>query len=69
MPDDLGSRLRALIKRKGFRSVSAAAKLAGISRSQLWDVISGRKSPSVETLERIVDALGATMRDLYCEEG
>ena len=67
MPSDLGPRLRSLIKRKGFRSVSAAAKHSGISRTQLWDIIHGRKSPSVETLERIVKALGATMEELYCQ--
>jgi transcriptional regulator with XRE-family HTH domain len=61
----LGPRLRALIERKGFPSVRAAASRAGVNHSQLADIIAGRKSPSVATLERIVAALGGTMAELY----
>lgn len=66
MPSDLGPRLRRLIAAKGYPSVSAAARDCGLSRTQLWDIINGRKSPSVETLERILATMKATMKDLYC---
>jgi transcriptional regulator with XRE-family HTH domain len=68
VPDDLGYRLKRFIEQKGFHSVSAAAKACGLSRTQLWDIIHGRKSPTVETLERIVTALGGTMTELFSEE-
>lgn len=67
-PIELGTRLKAMIERKGYRSVSAAAKAIGVSRTQLHDIIRGRKSPSVETLERIVEALGGTMGELFADE-
>ena len=68
MPTDLGPPLRRLIERKGFRSVSAAARAAEISPSQLWDIIYGSKSPSVDTLDRIVTALGGTLGELFGED-
>jgi DNA-binding phage protein len=68
MPIDLGPRLKALIARKGFRSVSAAARHAGISRTQLWDIIRGDKSPNIKTLEAIVTAIGGTLGELFADE-
>lgn len=61
----LGPRLRALIWAKGYPSVRAAAKRSGISHGQLANIIAGRVSPTVATLERVVAALGGTMAELY----
>jgi transcriptional regulator with XRE-family HTH domain len=66
--DDIGHRLKRFIDQKGFHSVSSAAKACGLSRTQLWDIIHGRKSPTLETLERIVTALGGTMTELFSDE-
>lgn len=65
--EELGRRLKALIRRKGFRSIRAASFSAGINYSQLSDLIHGRKSPTIETLETIVTALGGTLHDVLCE--
>jgi transcriptional regulator with XRE-family HTH domain len=65
--EEIGRRLKALVRRKGFRSVRAAAISAGVNYSQLSDLIHGRKSPTVETLEEIVTKLGGTLHDVLCE--
>lgn len=69
MPTDLGLLLRVLIARRGHRSVAAAARAAGLSKTQLHDLVRGRRSPTVETLDRVVTALGGTLGELFAEAG
>jgi DNA-binding phage protein len=64
-PIDLGPRLRALIERKGHRSIRAAAKAAGVNYEQLHTLMQGNKSPRLDTLDRIVTALGGTLAELF----
>lgn len=37
---------------------------AGVSRSHFWDVLGGRKSPTLHWLGRIADALGVDASEL-----
>lgn len=62
---DLGKRLMALIRHRGYSGLKEAAAKTGLSYQQLYDLMSGRKVPRIDTLERIVEQLGGTMRELY----
>ncbi|CCC82414.1 XRE family transcriptional regulator [Thermoproteus tenax] len=59
----LGSRLSELRKRRGL-SLSQLARLAGISKSTLWEIENDRISPSVNTLWAIANALGVPFGEL-----
>ncbi len=51
---------RAIIRRKREKkglSQSALARCVGISQTSMWEIEKGRKSPSVEVLFKICDAL------------
>lgn len=66
---DLGSLLRALIRRSGL-SVDAISLASGVSRGQIFRALkpvadSERRVPTLETLERICRAAGAHVADLY----
>lgn len=45
-------------------SIEALADAAQVSRSQLWRILRGECSPTVETLAALADALGCRVRDL-----
>lgn len=61
----LPDRLRALLDRKGY-SITDAADAAGMSRQQVHSIVSGKvPNPGITTVERIVEAVGATMAELY----
>jgi transcriptional regulator with XRE-family HTH domain len=38
---------------------------AGVSRSHFWEVIGGRKSPTLQWLERVADALSVDVEELF----
>jgi len=62
-PDAL-DQLRDLVEHDG-RSVAAIAAEAGMSRSQLSQVLLGiRRNPSIETVARVLAALGRQWSDL-----
>lgn len=66
--DDLGLRLRTLIERKrGLRQVSAIAREAGLSPTHLDQILTGRRSPRLGTLERVLMAIPASGRELFAD--
>ena len=55
---DAAQRIRALADEKGI-TLTYLADFSGRSRSHFWDVMAGRKSPTLKWLVSIADALGA----------
>lgn len=43
------------------------ARRADVDRSHLAEVLTGKRSPNVETLERLCDALGIKLSTLFVE--
>jgi transcriptional regulator with XRE-family HTH domain len=66
-PPDVGSKLRALRKRRGH-SLRALAELCGLSVNTISLVERGKTSPSVATLHRLATALGVSMTFFFEEE-
>jgi transcriptional regulator with XRE-family HTH domain len=63
-PVALRGRLRSLIDADG-RSHAAIAGAAGMSQAQLSQILTGvRPNPTVETVERLLSALGRRWADL-----
>ena len=56
--DALAALVIAARKRAGFTSRYAFAKAAGVAVSTLAGIERGETSPSVETLEKIMNAIG-----------
>lgn len=54
------SRLRQAIAERGFGSAKAAARRAGIADSSLALLMSGKRSPSGETVSRLAMGLGVS---------
>jgi transcriptional regulator with XRE-family HTH domain len=64
----LADRLQTLLKKKGF-SINAAAELAGMERMHVWRIVTGKTAnPGILTVERIVEAVGGTMAELFEDE-
>src|SRR4051812_38491252 len=65
---DVGERLRAL---RGFRrlTLKAVADRSGLSESFLSQVERGRSNASIASLQRIAEALGVAMADLFGPDG
>jgi transcriptional regulator with XRE-family HTH domain len=64
----LADRLQRMLDDRGF-SISEAAKAAGMEKQQCWRIISGKnENPGVKTVERIVEAVGGTMAELFRDE-
>jgi transcriptional regulator with XRE-family HTH domain len=50
-------------------SAAEAAKLAGMERQQVWRIVAGHNAnPGVLTVQRIVEAIGGTMGELFADE-
>jgi transcriptional regulator with XRE-family HTH domain len=70
MPDADGrtpvaARLRRLLDERGL-TLQEIGETAGLTRQAIHAIVSGRSpSPHVGTVERIVEAAGATMAELY----
>lgn len=54
-------------QRKGL-SIQALADQIGMGRPQLSQLLHGKNSPTLETMERIADGLGVDVRELLNEE-
>lgn len=61
--EGLGEGLRRLRARRGMRQ-SDLSERAGISKPQISKIERGVQRPNIETLERLLDALPATLREL-----
>jgi len=62
----VGPRLQALIDRKcGPRQVSAVARRARMNPAHLDQILKGRRTPRIETLNRILEAIPAAGDELF----
>lgn len=61
---ELGMRIKTLRENKGL-SQNALANKAGVSPTYIYQLEKGEKSPTVEYLEFICDALGVTLEDFF----
>ena len=59
MTFNLGARLRAVMEINNI-SQYKLAKLTGVSQSAISDIMAGKKSPTVQTLQKICAALHIT---------
>lgn len=59
----VATQIREHCARRGL-TVQALAERAGTSRGYLYAVLNGEKSPTVDWLARIADALGVDMHEL-----
>jgi len=49
-------------------SMSALARLSGVPQSSISEVESGKRQPSFESVERIIEALGFTLATFFAED-
>lgn len=63
---ELGLRIRVLRENKGMKQ-NALANKAGVSPTYIYQLERGEKSPTVEYLEYICDALGITLADFFSD--
>jgi len=61
---DLGSRLRALRTSRGL-SLRAAAAQAGVAPGALSQIETGKNSPSVSTLKKVLGAMGVSLGEFF----
>ncbi len=59
----LARNLRAIAKARHV-TLSHVPDLAGVSRAQFWDVVAGRRSPTLRFLGRVAAALEVDASDL-----
>lgn len=62
--NELGERIKTLRENKGIKQ-NALANKAGVSPTYIYQLERGEKSPTVEYLEFICDALGVTLEDFF----
>lgn len=61
----IAQRLQRLLDDRGC-NISETARLAGMEKQQVWRIISGQNAnPGVLTVQRIVEAIGGTMVELF----
>lgn len=54
----LANALRAALKAAGHDTIYAAAKATGLESKQLGQILKGEVSPTLDTVERILGAIG-----------
>ncbi len=54
----------AAIRREVGMTIQQLADEIGMERSQLSNILSGKNSPTLQTIERIADGLGCDVSDL-----
>lgn len=64
--DNLGQALRTLRRERGYQQVDVA-RAAHVTASLLSSYETGRKSPSISTLGKILDALGVGLDELEAQ--
>ena len=50
-------------------AINSLADYAGVSRSQLYDVLSSRKGASIDWIDKVADVLGMSSADLLRDRG
>jgi len=60
--------LESIIKQKCL-NITELERKAGLKKNNIYNITRGlSKNPSVETIQRIADALGITLKELYKED-
>lgn len=59
-------RLKELLSEKGVTSAELAGRV-GVSKATVSNLINNKTMPSLDTLEKIADALGVEMWELFTE--
>ena len=62
--DDVGNRIRNLRKQRNI-SQEKLALIAGIDRTYLAGIESGKRNATIISLEKIINALGVSMKDFF----
>lgn len=66
---DFPARLRRILDARGC-TIAEAARLAGMSRQQVHKLVSGdNPDPRISTVQKLVESIGATMAELFAEDG
>jgi transcriptional regulator with XRE-family HTH domain len=60
----LATRIREIARLKGL-AIEALADKAGVSRSHVWNVLSGRFSPTVEFVAKLAAGLEVDIVELF----
>jgi transcriptional regulator with XRE-family HTH domain len=67
-PSDLSRRLQRLLDERGL-SIAEAARMSGVEKQRCWLVVTGRNdNPTWRTLERLVEGVGGTFKELFADE-
>jgi len=64
---DIGGRIKRFRESMGWTK-TRLAQMSGVSQSFISDIESGKKTPTVEVLGRICDALGITLADFFSSD-
>ncbi len=67
MLENVGKRIQELRKQQNM-TITALAKKANTSRSLISQIESGYTVPSLQTLEKVVNALGVSLSDFFKQE-
>lgn len=62
--EDVGNRIRYLRKQRGI-SQEKLALIAGIDRTYLAGIESGKRNATIISLEKITNALGVSMKEFF----
>ena len=60
----IGRNVRRIRKEKGF-SIMDLKEKTGLSKSTISDLENDKSSPTIDTLQKIADALGVDVRDFF----
>lgn len=60
-------RLKEVLSEKGVTSAELAGRV-GVSKATVSNLINNKTMPSIDTLEKIADALGVEMWELFTEK-
>lgn len=56
--------IREVLEKKDTK-VSSLAEMVGITRANMSNIVNGKSTPSLDTLERIANALNVDITDLF----
>ena len=62
--EQLGMRIKYLRRKRGMSQLDLSLE-ANVNKNYICDLENGRRNPSLEILERISDAFGITLEELF----
>jgi len=60
----MGTRIKEILQEKKM-TVSMLADIIGITRANMSNIVNGKSNPKMETLEKIAEALGVSVVELF----